>query len=58
MKSILCVSLLILLMPSSAYAELPGDSADGKRLVTLTAWDATILASTPARTDSLGLWMR
>ena len=32
MKSILCLSLLILLMPSSAYAELPGDSADGKRL--------------------------
>jgi len=32
MKSILCVSLLILLMPSRAYAELPGDSADGKRL--------------------------
>ena len=32
MKSILCVSLLLLLMPSSAYAELPGDSADGKRL--------------------------
>ena len=32
MKSILCVSLLILLMPSAAYAELPGDSADGKRL--------------------------
>ena len=32
MKSILCVSLLILLMPTSAYAELPGDSADGKRL--------------------------
>jgi len=32
MKSILCVSLLFLLMPSSAYAELPGDSADGKRL--------------------------
>jgi hypothetical protein len=31
MKSILCV-LLILLMPTSAYAELPGDSADGKRL--------------------------
>ena len=32
MKSILCVLLLILLMPSSAYAELPGDSAEGKRL--------------------------
>ena len=31
MKSILCVSLLILLTPS-AYAALPGDSADGKRL--------------------------
>jgi hypothetical protein len=31
MKSILCV-LLILLMPTIAYAELPGDSADGKRL--------------------------
>jgi hypothetical protein len=32
-KGILCLSLLILLMPSVAYAvELPGDSADGKRL--------------------------
>jgi mono/diheme cytochrome c family protein len=31
MKSIPCVSLLILLTPS-AYAALPGDSADGKRL--------------------------
>ena len=32
MKSILCVSLLILLMPSAYAASLPGDSADGKRL--------------------------
>jgi len=33
MKGILCVSLLILLMPSVACAaELPGDSAGGKRL--------------------------
>ena len=33
MKGILCVSLLILLMPSVASAAaLPGDSADGKRL--------------------------
>src|SRR5262249_39600346 len=33
MKGILCASLLILLMPSVAYAAaLPGDSADGKRL--------------------------
>lgn len=32
MKGILCLSLLILLMPSAYAAELPGDSADGKRL--------------------------
>jgi hypothetical protein len=32
MKSILGVSLLILLMPSAYAAELSGDSADGKRL--------------------------
>ena len=32
MKSILCLSLLNLLMPSAYAAELPGDSADGKRL--------------------------
>ena len=32
MKSILCLSLLILLMPSAYAAELLGESADGKRL--------------------------
>ena len=32
MKSILCVSLLILLMPRALTPQLPGDSADGKRL--------------------------
>jgi hypothetical protein len=32
MKSFLCVSLLILLMPSAYAAELPGDSADGSFL--------------------------
>jgi cytochrome c5 len=32
MKSILSVSLLILLMPSAHAATLPGDSAEGKRL--------------------------
>ena len=32
MKSILCISLLILLMPNAYAAVLPGDSADGKRL--------------------------
>jgi len=32
MKSILGVSLLILLMPSAYAAALPGDSAEGKRL--------------------------
>ena len=33
MKSILCVSLLILLMPSAYAASSPGDSAEGKRLL-------------------------
>ena len=32
MKGILCVSLLILLMPTAYAASLPGDSADGERL--------------------------
>jgi cytochrome c553 len=32
MKSILSLSLLILLMPSAYAATLPGDSAEGKRL--------------------------
>ena len=32
MKSILCVSLLILLMPSAYAAELPGNSTDGSFL--------------------------
>jgi hypothetical protein len=33
MKRIVCVSLLILLMPSAHAASLPGDSANGKRLL-------------------------
>ena len=58
MKGILCVSLFILLMPSVACAAaLTGDSADGKRLHDANCMDATTLASIPARTDSLGLWM-
>jgi cytochrome c5 len=32
MKSILCVSLLVLLTPTAYAASLPGDSANGKRL--------------------------
>ena len=32
MKSILCLSLLILLTPSAYAAELPGDSAEGSFL--------------------------
>ena len=32
MKGILAVSLLVLLMPSAYASELPGDSAEGKRL--------------------------
>ena len=56
MKGILCLSLLILLMPSAYAAELPGDSAEGEAsCMTLTAWDATTLASTPTRTDAFGL---
>ena len=31
MKSILCVSLLVLLTPTAYAASLPGDSANGKR---------------------------
>ena len=37
MKSILGVSLLILLMPSAYAASLPGDSADGKARQSLLA---------------------
>ncbi len=33
MKSILCASLSILLMPAAHAASLPGDSAEGKRLL-------------------------
>jgi cytochrome c2 len=32
MRSILCASLLILLMPSAYAASLPGDAANGQRL--------------------------
>ena len=32
MKGILCVSLLVLLIPTAYAASLPGDSANGKRL--------------------------
>ena len=37
MKSILGVSLLILLMPSAYAASLPGDSDDGKLCVPKTS---------------------
>jgi cytochrome c553 len=33
MKIILCASLLIVLMPSAYAASLPGDNAEGKRLL-------------------------
>lgn len=33
MKRIICASLSILLMPSANAASLPGDSANGKRLL-------------------------
>ena len=33
MKNVLCASLLIVLMSSAYAASLPGDSAEGKRLL-------------------------
>ena len=50
--------LLLLLMPSAYATELPGDSADGKRLHEANCKAVTTLASTPASSDSFGLWMR
>jgi len=32
MRSIVCISLLLLLMPTAHAASLPGDSANGKSL--------------------------
>ena len=58
MKSILGVSLLILLMPSAYAVALPATAPTGSACMTPTAWDATTLASTPASTDSFSLWMR
>ena len=50
MKSILGVSLLILLMPSAYAAASPGPTAPkGSACMTPTAWDATTLASTPRK---------
>jgi len=39
MKSVLCISLLILLMPIAYAASLPGDIADGKRLYDANCMD-------------------
>ena len=58
MKSILGVSLLILLMPSASPPHCRATAPTGSACMMLTARDATTLPSTPARTDSLGLWMR
>ena len=56
MKSILCVSLLILLMPKRLRRPIAGRQRRREAsCMTLTAWDATTLASTPARTDAFGL---
>jgi len=33
MKNIICASLLVLLAPSASAASLPGDDANGKRLL-------------------------
>jgi mono/diheme cytochrome c family protein len=57
MKSILGVSLLVVLIPSAYAAELPGDSADGKRL-----HDANCMGCHDTgiytRKDSFSLWTR
>jgi hypothetical protein len=58
MKSILGVSLLILLMPSAYAAALPGDSADGKRLPDANCMGCHNTSIYTARTDSFSLWMR
>ena len=58
MKSVLWLSLLILLMPSAYAAELPGDSADGSFLHDahcLGCHDTGMYTRTPARTDAFGL---
>jgi cytochrome c553 len=57
MRTILAVSLLILLMPSAHASELPGDNTDGKRLHDtncMACHDTGIYT----RKDSFGLWMR
>ena len=51
MKGILCGSSLILLLTTVCAASSPGDSANGKRLSSLTARDTTIPAFSRARTD-------
>ena len=58
MKSILCASLLILLLPSAYAASLPGDSADGKRLfhANCTACHGTDIFTRKDRARSVFGW--
>ena len=55
MQNILRVLLLILLTPSAYAADAQATAPTGNACMILTAWDATILASTPARTTGFGL---
>jgi hypothetical protein len=58
MKTILGVSLLILLTQSAYAAHCRATVPTGNVCMTLTAWDATTLAFTLARIDSFIPWMR
>jgi hypothetical protein len=56
-KSVLMAASLALLA-AGAFAVLPGDGTEGKRLQTRIARDVTIPASTPARRGLFNQWMR
>ena len=56
LQSLLSALQLIALVISPSGC--PATASTGSACMTLTAWDATILASTPARTNSFSLWMR
>jgi mono/diheme cytochrome c family protein len=56
LKSILCVSLLVLLTPTAYAASLPGDSANGKRLYDANCMgchDTSVLTRTDRAVQSL-----
>ena len=58
MKGVLCLSLLILLMPSAYAGSLPGDSADGKRLHDANCMGCHDTSVFTRKDESFSLWMR